>query len=75
MLSALLDTKSKKKHSQKKETNMYSIDKKPKKKRKEKKIKARELFEVFGDSELPWEDPEKLVQLNQVVSMGSYHSR
>ena len=47
------------------------VGKKLKKKRKDKKkINPGELFNVFGDSELPWEDPAKLVQLNQVVSMG-----
>ena len=77
MLSAFLSSKKKKKkHSQEKDRDEAVSTKKTKKKRKDKdKLRTEDLMDMFGDTELPWEDPEKLVQLNQVVSMGSHHSR
>ena len=76
-LSAFLSSKrKKKKHSQEKDRDTYTNEKGSKKKRKEKnQLKTEEILDMFGGSELPWEDPEKLVQLNTVVSMGSRHSR
>ena len=77
LLSAFLSSKKKKKkHSQEKDHDEAVSNKKMKKKRKDKdKLRTEDLMDMFGDTELPWEDPEKLVQLNQVVSMGSHHSR
>ena len=49
--------------------------KKSKKKKKDKKKKSRDHIGVLEDPELPWEDPQKLVQLNQVVSMGCHLPR
>ena len=49
--------------------------KKSKKHKKDKKKKSREHIGVLEDPELPWEDPQKLVQLNQVVKMGSHLPR
>ena len=74
MLSAFLSSKKKKKkHKHEKDSDQGMSDKKSKKKRKDKKkFKAEDLLQMLGDTELPWEDPEKLVQLNQVVSMGSH---
>ena len=74
LLSAFLSSKKKKKkHKHEKDSDQGMSDKKSKKKRKDKKkFKAEDLLQMLGDTELPWEDPEKLVQLNQVVSMGSH---
>ena len=49
--------------------------KKSKKHKKDKKNKSREPIGVLEDPELPWEDPQKLVQLNQVVKMGCHLPR
>ena len=39
------------------------------------KKKTKKDIDIFGDSELPWADPEKLVQLDEVVSMASHMNR
>ena len=57
----------------------YAPSKKSKKNKKQKKKKRTKTtcgnVEALKDSELMWEDPEKLVQLDKIVSMGSCLSR
>ena len=77
MLSSLLfSKKKKKKETQYDDEDKYARSKKSKKKQKnKKKKKSLETIGVLEDPELPWEDPQKLVQLNEVVSMGSHLPR
>ena len=78
LLSALLGSKKKKKKGAKaydEDQLQTSRKSKKKKKDKKKKSKSHEHIDVFDDSDLLWEDPEKLVQLNQIVSMGSHLQR
>ena len=78
LLSSLLGTKKKKKKKSKQtddEGHQPVKNSKKKKKDKKKKKKTKKDIDIFGDSELPWADPEKLVQLDEVVSMGSHMNR
>ena len=78
LLSSLLGTKTKKKKKYKQtddEGHLPVKNSKKKKKDKKKKKKTKKDIDIFGDSELPWADPEKLVQLDEVVSMGSHMNR